>query len=432
MIIGYCRVSTTKDEQDASIEGQKEELYRYGCDKVFAEKRSSFRKKRRPEWERFKAAIESGIVSKAVLINLQRTSRSCEAESFFDRCRELKVEVEVLDGTNIDTNDPGGFVMVRTYETINQLESMMKAKAVEAGRRRRRAAGATAVGRCPFGYHYDGTGPVPDPEQWEDAKQLWADLEKLEFSANRYIRSSQMPDPYDGQPTSAPGLYRWIKNKMLIGIVEYPDMPMQKTTPLVSEKAWLNAQRLLDRRQFHSVRRSEKTTYLLTELCFCKKCNHIMTPTIVKGKVRMKHGHPNCEYWGRGLAEWKIKNQLLETLRAAALSDAATQPPKAPVVDAKKQMQLSKMLQLKAEGVPGLDEAIAGLRRELQRIGDGTQASANWSGYRDLFSRPNALETMPDEELRAVLLEFVDQIFYIGDPDRVEIRLRDEPGSMAA
>ena len=63
---------------------------------------------------------------------------------------------------------------------------------------------------------------------------------------------------------------------------------------------------------------------------------------------------------------------------------------------------------------------------------DGTsQASANWDGKRALLSRRSTLEAMPHEELRAVLLEFVDQIFYIGDPDRVEIRLRDSPGASA-
>jgi len=426
VIIGYCRVSTDKGEQDASIEGQEAQLYQYGCEKVYAERRSAYKKTRRPQWEKFKAAIESGIASKAVLINLQRTSRQCEAESFFDRCRELNVEVVVLDGTNVDTQDVSGFVMVRTMETINKMESMMKAQSVKAGTQRRRAAGATAVGRCPFGYRYDGTNPVPHPDQWENAKQLWSDLEALEFAANRYVRTTKLPKPYSGMPTSGPGLYRWIKNKMLIGIVEYPGLPMRRTTPLVNEESWFRAQRLLEQRKFKSTRRNERKLYLLTQLMTCKVCGHVMTPGLQYGKMRLKHGHPNCEHWGRGIAEAKVKAQVIEVLRQAALADVATEV-KRPAVDPVKRLQLDKLLALQAEGTKGLEEAIAGLRRELAV--ETAQPSANWAGYKALLSRPGVLEMMPDEELRAVLLEFVDEILYLGNPDWVEVRLRDRPGT---
>ena len=429
MIIGYCRVSTDKSEQDASIEGQEAQLYQYGCDKVYAERRSAYKSARRPQWEKFKAAVESGLMSKAVLINLQRTSRRCEAESFFDRCRELNVEVVVLDGTNVDTRDVSGFVMVRTMETINKMESMMKAQSVKAGTQRRRAAGATAIGRCPFGYRYDGTNPVPHPERWEQAKQLWADLEAVEFAANKYVRTTNLPQPYKGMPTSGPGLYRWIKNKMLIGVVEYPGLPTRQTTPLVSQESWYRAQRLLERRQVKRTR-SRGKLYLFTQRMTCKACDHLMTPTMQAGKVRMKHGHPGCQYWGQGLAEFKVKAQVIEALRDAALADVAAKPQQQDKVDPAKQLQLEKMLALQSEGIKGLEEPIAGLRRELEI--ESVQPSANWAGYRDLLARPGVLEMMPDEELRAVLLEFVDEILYIGNPDRVEIRLRDSSGTRSA
>ena len=111
---------------------------------------------------------------------------------------------------------------------------------------------------------------------------------------------------------------------------------------------------------------------------------------------------------------------------AVAFSFVAAEPaPKS--VDPVKRLQLEKMLALQAEGVEGLTEAVAGLQRELEV--EAAKPSANWAGYRALLSRPGVLEMMPDEELRAVLLEFVDEILYVGDPDRVEIRLRDRPGT---
>ena len=307
----------------------------------------------------------------------------------------------------------------------------MKAQSVKAGQQRRRAAGATAVGRCPFGYRYDGSDPVPHPEQWADAKKLWADLEEIEFVAYRLIRSryEALPKPYTGMPTSGPGLYKWVKNKMLIGIVEYPGMPTRRTTPLVSEESWYRAQRLLEQRSKFKTRRRENKLHLFTQLIHCKTCGHVMSPLMQAGKIRLKHGHTKCEYWARGLAEFKVKAQVIEALRSAALADVAAQPEQV-TADPTKRLQLDKLLALQSDGVPGLDESIAGIRQELEI--ETTKPSANWAGYKALLSRPNVLEAMPDEELRAVLLEFIDEILYIGDPDRVEIRLRDSPGTRSA
>ena len=270
---------------------------------------------------------------------------------------------------------------------------------------------------------------MPHPERWEQAKQLWADLEAVEFAANKYVRTTNLPQPYKGMPTSGPGLYRWIKNKMLIGVVEYPGLPTRQTTPLVSQESWYRAQRLLERRQVKRTR-SRGKLYLFTQLMTCKACDHLMTPTMQAGKVRMKHGHPGCQYWGQGLAEFKVKAQVIEALRDAALADVAAKPQQQDKVDPAKQLQLEKMLALQSEGIKGLEEPIAGLRRELEI--ESVQPSANWAGYRDLLARPGVLEMMPDEELRAVLLEFVDEILYIGNPDRVEIRLRDSSGTRSA
>jgi hypothetical protein len=59
-------------------------------------------------------------------------------------------------------------------------------------------------------------------------------------------------------------------------------------------------------------------------------------------------------------------------------------------------------------------------------------ASANWAGYCELFRRPAVLHAMADEEFRAVLLELLAEVLYVGDPSRVEIRLRDRPSGGTA
>ena len=306
----------------------------------------------------------------------------------------------------------------------------MKSQAVQAGMQRRRAAGATAVGRCPYGYRYDGSNPVPNPKQWDQAKALWDELEAMEWNAQRFMREHHAtPKPYTGMPTSRPGLCRWIKNKMLIGVVDYPGLPTRTTTPLVSSESWYKAQRLLEQRKIKGTRQRTSRFYLLSKLVTCKKCGHVLSPYLYKDKVRLRHGHPNCEFYPRGLAEFKIKAQLIEVLRDAALADVASVPVQE-TVDPVKQLQLEKLLAMQAEGLPGLEATIEGLQKELQI--KRAEPSANWAGYRDLLRRPGVLEGMTDEELRAVLLEFVDEILYTGDPNWVEIRLRDGPSTSAA
>ena len=74
------------------------------------------------------------------------------------------------------------------------------------------------------------------------------------------------------------------------------------------------------------------------------------------------------------------------------------------------------------QGVPGLAPTIEALRLEL--LAPPPLASANWAGYRELLARPGVLEAATAEELRAVVLELVDQLVYVGDPNRIKVRLR--------
>ena len=46
MRVGYCRVSTTKAEQDISLEGQQQQLLAAGCDEVIVERASAFKGQR--------------------------------------------------------------------------------------------------------------------------------------------------------------------------------------------------------------------------------------------------------------------------------------------------------------------------------------------------------------------------------------------------
>ena len=432
VIIGYCRVSTDKEEQDNSIEGQEHQLYEHGCHKVYAERRSAYKKyQRRPQWEKFKKAIESGMVKKAVLINLQRTSRQCEAEGFFARCKELGVEVELLDGTSTDMDAFDDFVLVRTMETVNKMESMMKSKAVKAGMARRRAAGASGIGKCPFGYRYDGIGPVPDEENWEKAKLIWKTLSENEFKAPPTIRQL-------GLDFSSAGLYKWMRNPIHVGQVRgYRNCVPTTCEPLITQELFDKCQMVLrksyEAHPFFKRRRSANRSMPLSKLVVCQKCGSTMSLNKQAGKYRIKHFNPRCEWYGRGLAEFKVRDQVIEALMACAseTADVAARPAEAQLPDQETVKELELLRGMAAKGLP-VGEAIRELEDKLRNQNQRVGASANWEGMRDLFARRSFWDEATEEELRELFLEFVDEVVYLGNPHTVEVRISEAARGYAA
>lgn len=426
MKAGYCRVSTGKAEQDLSIEHQRASLLEAGCEVVFVERRSAYKRHiKRKEWEKFKEFIADGVITEAVLINLQRTTRACESEAFFELCKTVGCKVTVLDGTDIDTDTVQGFLMVRMQDTVNKMEGMMKSKAILNAHKRLKKAGHTCIGNCPFGYRYDGKKPIPDPNQWDDAKRLWAHLKRNDYAASQTLREGNYK-------FSIPGLVRWMRNPMLRGEV-YGTPNAVKA--LISEQEFLAAERALKQRSFHSPNR-KRVERLLTGLVHCQSCRKPLYYMKTAGKSRLKCMNRKCDFYGRGLAEFKVREQVIAAIQFNADRLQQAQADQAPVADehpqaAEWKAQLDQLLMLQSSGVENLEQSIKDLKIKLLPK-ETKLKSANWADLAPLVRRDGFLSSMPDEKLRELLLEFVAELLYVGDPNRIEIRLVDEPSSMTA
>ena len=81
-------------------------------------------------------------------------------------CNECGVKFKSLAGGSVDVATPEGLLNVGIQDTINRFDSLMKSVRTKQGMAARRADGATAIGKCPFGYRYNGKHPEPDPAQW--------------------------------------------------------------------------------------------------------------------------------------------------------------------------------------------------------------------------------------------------------------------------
>jgi hypothetical protein len=211
----------------------------------------------------------------------------------------------------------------------------------------------------------------------------------------------------------------------LRGIVNHEP---ERVTALVSWEEWQQARRLMESRRIGGTR-APRVVRVFSGLVRCSFCGKALHYAMNAGQPRLKCTNLHCSHYGRGLAEWKVRQHVVAKLRTAADCMASTAA--APTIDEPasadhaKRAQIAQLEALAAQGVPGLGPTIESMRLEL--LAPPPAASVNWVGLRELLIQPGALESASDEELRAVVLELIDQILYVGDPSRVKVRLRGLP-----
>lgn len=420
MIVGYARVSTEKADQDISIEDQVLQLQELGCDRIIAERRSAYKETTRPGWDELLSLVASGRVTQVITRSLSRMSRKGEDVVFLRMCARKNVDVQLLDGTPANVADPSSKLMTGVLSLVNEVDSQIKSINIRNGLARRKAQGHYACGRVPFGYAYDGSQVIAHPENFTAARELWERLAALEFNLPGTIRRHVLD-------WSARGLGRWVDNPILRGILNNePD----RVPALISWQEWQQARQLMESRRMARTR-SPRVIRTFSGLVRCQGCGRAMHYAAAHGKPRFKCTYLHCKFTGRGLAEWKVRNQVIEELRTAAdragQVAAAPLPAHEPPEMESKRAQIAQLQSLQAQGVAGLEPTIEALKLEL--LTPPPRSGANWAGYADMIRRPGVLENATIEELRAVVMELVAELVYIGDPERIEIRLRDCPGN---
>jgi DNA invertase Pin-like site-specific DNA recombinase len=415
VIVGYARVSTVSDEQKVSVEAQVQQLLDAGCQRVIREQGSAFKESsRRPGWEELQGLVAQGAVTKVVAISQSRLSRREDVLTFLRICARKGVEVQFLDGSAGDVADPAGLLMSSVMAAVNEVDSLIKSINIKNGIQRRRAAGHYASGRVPFGYRYDGRYVVCDPVDFPQAQLLWTRLEESEFNFGRTIRQF-------GYDWSIQGLRRWAINPILRGQV-----PGQLEPPeaLITTTQYSRVAALLEGRRLKGCR-APRQPRLLSGVVRCQSCQRSLYYVMAHGKPRLKCCTMQCDWWGRGIAEAKLRKQILDALRQQVepmARLAATPEPGVTPQELERQERLAQLLALREQGVPNLEAAIEALERQAPMV---TAALApRWDSLAAILARPGVLEASTDEELRALVLEFVDEVVYLGNSATVEVRLR--------
>jgi DNA invertase Pin-like site-specific DNA recombinase len=416
MRIGYCRVSTTATEQGISYEEQARQLYAAGCDQVIAERRSAFKGKR-PEWDRLWAMVGSGHVSEVLVVDQSRLSRSGDDMDFLQLCGMRGVKVRALIGGEIEVESYGGFVAAGVISLINQADSRLKKAKIRDGLRRRREAGLYACGKVPFGYAVKNGQVVPHPERWEEARQRFVSLQALEFNAAGWVAQS-------GCNVTPRGIRQWLVNPILRGVVRVKGCAELSCTPLISEEEWRECERCLQVRSLGRGVGGKQTTYLFTGLVRCDACGKSMHNVRDRQVPRLKCKTRTCLRYGRGLREAIVRERVIAALvqRSRAMASLAAEEDNRETPEQRQLREEIATLE-RVRHLPGVSELIGQHQAQLDALRKGGTAP-RLSVLEELFADPATLAAASDEELRAVVIEFIDDITWPGGLESLQVTLR--------
>ena len=422
MRVGYCRVSTTKSEQDISIEGQQQQLLAAGCDEVIVERASAF-KGQRKGWTHLWALVASGKVTEVLVVDQSRLSRSGDDIEFLNACSLKGVTVRALTGGVIEVESVGGFITSSVMSVMNQAYSRLNSAKVKDGLARRRAAGHRAIGYCPFGYRYRDGVVEPDPEEWGPARERWEGLMAMEMNCHGYARLNP--------GMSVSGLKNWVRNPMLRGIVEHQQGGVK---PLISPDEWEQAKRLLSQRTHSRVSTGAQRTHLFSSLIVCASCGRSLHRCVTGyHRVRWKCCYASCDWYGRSIAESLARTQAVEALRLESprMAQEAQRANNAKarqksLVQVEAESKLAQLIALQESGVPELETSIETLRSQVAALAN-PPVGPDWAGLVDLVAA--GLDEASDEELRVIFLEYFKRISFEGNPKTLGFELRGTPGS---
>lgn len=133
-IVGYARVSTTQNKQDASLATQCKELKAAGAEKIFKEKISGAAKDR-PEFDAMLDYVRDGDV--IITSKLDRITRSIGGlAKLLETLKDNNVGFRVLDNPTIDTTTPHGELVLSILSACAAFERQMISTRVAEGRAR--------------------------------------------------------------------------------------------------------------------------------------------------------------------------------------------------------------------------------------------------------------------------------------------------------
>lgn len=313
----YTRISTDEEHQPYSLEAQNTRLAAYVSSQESWELTRRYSDQmtgstlERPELQRALADARLERFDLLLVYRVDRLSRSV---------RGLAQILEELDHSRVvfrsatepfDTGTPAGRMMVQRLGVFAEFERATLVDRVIAGMERKAAGGGWLGGPNPYGYRYDATAGMLQPDQTEAATvRTIFDLyvtKKLGTRAVANWLNSHGHRTRAGRTWSAVTVFDVLRNQAHVGRVEFRGASYQAPhVALVEQDTFEAAGKMLTARaEVAWKRRSNTSDYLLSGVVRCAKCGNRYLGTVAHGRKgpyryytcfsRNRYGRHGCQ-----------------------------------------------------------------------------------------------------------------------------------------
>ncbi len=412
MRLGYARVSS--DEQADALPAQVARLEAAGCDRILSDVESGLSDERAGLLEAM-VLIRAGEVQELLVTRVDRLGRDAAyVDQLLGLCEARGVTVQALDGGQIETATPQGFLMARLVTSLAEMESRMLSMRIRRQFEVYRGQGRHLRRRKPFGY---AGGPdhrlIPHPENWVHALRVIEELRRLR-SFSRL--SMQLPSWCPWTP-AASSLQAWFVNPVLRGHLAHQwdrssgkgwhqrwgELHYDQHPALIGEAAWRELADDLRRTQNRFDGKPQvESRHGLTGLLRCANCGTRMRRNSSAGVVWWRCRHRLCVDRGGAKEAVILAEVVRECLLAARhLAEAVAAPPDVdPRVEAKRaDLEQIQALLKRNPANAALAAAAATAEQEIQQLSRRDRVLPDLSIYEQALSDPSLfLEAAPDEQ----------------------------------
>lgn len=411
--IGYIRVSSKKEEQQSSLETQRQEMLSRGVDEVIEDVQSG-RDIDRPGYQHLLQLIASRKVQELLITRVDRLGRDAkEGDMVIAFCAKYNVTITALQGGEVESVTPTGFILSRFMTTMAEHESRMLSLRIRGGLASGRRRHRPLRGRAPWGYRVkaDKSALEPDPIEFERAEQFIDLLKQCKWRMNTALTKWQQQGRGEIPLHSCRSVRAWLLNPVVRGGLGYG----QITNHQYKEIVWNTHEPLLTHEEFGTVNRyfernkqmwgsnHQRSPRLLTGLCVCAHCRKNMCYAGGRAVPSMLCKTRNCPQQYKSTREDAIKAAILEALRAKAASLAGIIEEEPPAI-ARLRREIDHLVSLDD---PLLDSAIEAKRQEMQELHNSERPSAELI---ELLKRPRTLTHLTPDELRQLFVQLVSAV----------------------
>jgi site-specific DNA recombinase len=433
----YARVSTRRQEQEATIESQLAQLVAYAEQKgyelpperQFVDQAVSGKYLARPGLDRLRDAAMTGSFELLLCLSPDRLARSLGAQQVvLGELQGANVEVIFLNQPELG-DSPQAQLLLNIQGAFAEYERVLLSERMRRGRLYRLRQGQSVPHQAPYGYRYQAA-KREQPSRWmvvpEEATVVeqmfvWYTQEPVTLGQiARRLNRQQIPSP-EGKRWYANSVGRLLRQPAYKGTAYYNRrqadysgvgwprhqgqgvLRFPRHTPrpagewieisvpaLVDELSWQAAQERLEMNARFAQRNSRRT-YLLRGLLVCGTCGYTLQGRAQRGIVYYScvHGGAHCPP-GVPRHTCSVRGDVVEPLVWQALAELLRDPQR--VRDAWQALQAEQAAT--PSEIQRWQQRQSLLRKQRQRLLDAYQANA--LSLKELIERQNPL----DVELR--------------------------------